>query len=94
MPSENTDTIRRRLLKSIGATSIAFGAMGVATATEGDAETPEAASKSDDDISTEGYWEYQCAAVECDSGTDCQHLKRYCNSGGCSGWETNGCCKC
>jgi hypothetical protein len=34
MPSEHTDTTRRRLLKSIGATSLALGATGVTSAAE------------------------------------------------------------
>lgn len=85
MSSEHTDTTRRKLLKGIGVTGLAFGTMGVAGATEDDA--PKS-----DEITTDGSWEYKCTNYPCSSGDYAQQLKRYCANGDCSGWETDGCC--
>lgn len=94
MTDKQTDSTRRRLLKGIGATGFALGAMGTAAASDGDAGTSEDAG-TDDAGTTDHGWHYRCLdGVSCNSGPGCQKERRYCVNGDCSGWEFDGCCSC
>jgi hypothetical protein len=95
MALNQTDTTRRRLLKGIGATGLALGATGAATASGGDDGATQNSAESEDDADTKDGWEYRCLdGVSCNSGPGCQKEKRYCANGDCSGWEFDGCCSC